>query len=165
MYHTLHLLHFFHRLVLPHVNWYSKKWKLTDISWCKRRQLSMGDDNCCIYLIGIGIGGVALLLVILLPMSFQGLEYYEVDTVCPSVGVCVSVRPSVCLIRLGIGGMALLLVILLAVSFQGLEYYEVYMSVRLSVCVFAELQIRCVKAVFARSFLDHKPKGQVTDKF
>ena len=55
----------------------------------------MGDDNCCIYLIGIGIGGVALLLVILLPMSFQGLEYYEVYMsvrllVCVCLSICLS---------------------------------------------------------------------------
>ena len=39
------------------------------------------DDNSCVKKLIFGVGGVvALLIVILVPMSFSGMEYYEVGT-------------------------------------------------------------------------------------
>lgn len=38
----------------------------------------MTDDNKCFFIVAVAIGIPVLLIVILVPVSFSGLEYYEV---------------------------------------------------------------------------------------
>lgn len=40
--------------------------------------LTMTDDNKCFFIVAVAIGIPVLLIVILVPVSFSGLEYYEV---------------------------------------------------------------------------------------